>query len=406
MASLWRNLGVALTSFVAALLLAELALRAIGFSYPNFWHPDPLTGSSLRPGMEGWQQDEGRAYVRINSRGLRDREHAIPKPAGTYRIAILGDSYAEALQVDLEKTFWARLAEPLQRCAFAGAREVEMVNFGVSGFGTGQELLLLRERAWQYEPDMVLLAFFPGNDVRNNSRRIENQKGRPYFALKDGRLELDTGFIRDPQFVANQRTAVARERLQRLRTYQLLRRVKAGDIARRMHNAPIAAGIAAEGRPRTLTEPGLDENVFREPADSAWREAWAITDRLVARAHEETRRRGARFLLVVLSTPGTVYPDPRMRARYAEGLGVKGLFYPEERLKSLGARQGFDVLALAPAMQQRADAQRAYFHGFANTKPGFGHWNAAGHAVAAELIAASLCAAPAGAPRSPSSTPH
>jgi hypothetical protein len=405
-AGLWRNLAVALTSFLGALLLAEFALRAIGFSYPNFWHPDPLTGSTLRPGMEGWQQDEGRAYVRINSRGLRDREHAIPKPAGTYRIAILGDSYAEALQVDLERTFWARLAAPLQRCGFAGGRKVEAVNLGVSGFGTGQEVLLLRERAWQYEPDMVVLAFFPGNDVRNNSRRIENQKGRPYFVLHDGRLELDDSYRNDPGFVANQRTAVARERLQGLRAYQLLRRVKAGDIARRMHNAPIAAAIAAEGRPKSLTEPGLDENVFREPVDAAWREAWAITDRLVAMAHEQTQRRGARFLLVVLSTPGTVYPDARMRAQYAEGLGVRSLFYPEERLQALGARYGFEVLALAPAMQRRADAEHAYFHGFANTKRGFGHWNEAGHAAAAELIAARLCAAPAGPAPSPSSTRH
>src|SRR3954463_7401785 len=85
-----KNAALVVASTALALALAEAALRVAGFSYPNFWQPDPLTGSALRPGMEGWQRDEGRAYVKINSQGLRDREHPVAKPAGTYRIAILG----------------------------------------------------------------------------------------------------------------------------------------------------------------------------------------------------------------------------------------------------------------------------------------------------------------------------
>src|SRR5438874_2202497 len=86
-------------SVVVALALGEGALRLIGFSYPSFWLPDELTGSRLRPGAEAWSRSEGEAYVKINSRGLRDVEHALQKPQGAYRIAVLGDSYAEAMQV-------------------------------------------------------------------------------------------------------------------------------------------------------------------------------------------------------------------------------------------------------------------------------------------------------------------
>lgn len=388
-----KNAALAVLSTLLAILVAEGALRAAGFSYPNFWVPDPLTGSTLRPGMEGWHQDEGRAYVRVNSRGLRDREHAIPKPPRTYRIAILGDSYAEAIQVDAERTFWALLPRRLQRCDFAAGRRIEPVNFGVSGYGTGLQLITLRERVWQYEPDLVLLAFFPGNDVRNNSRRLENEPGRPYFELRDGALHLDTGYRSDPEFIARQRTAAARARLQTLRLYQLLRRVKAGRSAERgQHNAPIAAALA-DGRPAVaLGERGLDENVFRPPQDPAWREAWDLTDRLLAQAHAETVARGARFVLVVLSTPGTVYPDPAMRERYAASLGVHDLFYPEQRVGRLARERGFELVALGPAMQRHADASRAYYHGFPNTRLGFGHWNEAGHALAAELIGRALCA--------------
>src|SRR3954466_14418520 len=183
-----KNLAVALVSVAVALVLGEMALRVVGFSYPNFWRPDPVVGTVLAPGMEGWQRDEGSAYVKVSARGLRDREHSTAKPAGVYRIAVLGDSYAEAMQVDLERAFWALLPKKLEACGFAGGKRMEPINFGVSGYGTGNELLTLQTRVWSYEPDMVLLAFFPGNDVRNNSPALETEKNYPFFSYKDGKL--------------------------------------------------------------------------------------------------------------------------------------------------------------------------------------------------------------------------
>ena len=385
------NAAVALAAMALALVGGELALRAAGFSFVKFWQPDPLTGSRLVPGQQGWQTDEGHAYVRINREGWRDREHALAKPAGTYRIAILGDSYAEAMQVEMERTFWWLLPQKLAACGFAGGRKVETLNFGVSGYGTGHELLTLRSRVWAYDPDMVLLAFFPGNDVRNNSAALEHLRGRAYFSLKDGKLYLDTAFREDPLFLEKQHISAQRAWLQDLRLYQLLRRVRAGNIAKGFHNAPVAAALAAGEK---LSEPGLDEQVFHEPRDAAWRDAWDLTDRLVAAVADETRSHGARFLLAILSTPGTVYPDVALRERYARSLGVSSLFYPEARLTRLAGERGFEAIALAPQMQRVADAKHVFLHGFPNTRPGFGHWNEAGHALAAELIAAELCRRP------------
>lgn len=384
-----KNLVLVAASVAVSLVVGEAALRVMKFSYPNFWLPDPIMGTVLTPGMEGWQVDEGRAYIKVSSQGLRDREHALAKPPGTYRIAVLGDSYAEAMQVDVERAFWALLPRKLEACGFANGRKVETVNFGVSGYGTGHELLMLQHRVWPYAPDMVLLAFFPGNDVRNNSKALEGEK-RPYFALKDGKLLADMAFRDDPEFRQKQDIAAHRASLQHLRLYQLLRRVRAGDIAKHFHNSPMAAAVA---KGEALTEAGLDEQVFVEPKDAQWREAWEITDRLLLAARQETHEHGARFLLVTLSTPVSVYPNAAMRARYEKSLGVKSLFYPEERLQRLGEQAHFEVMPLAPEMQKRAEAGGVYYHGFSNTKAGFGHWNEAGHAAAAELIAERLCRA-------------
>ena len=380
-----------LGSLLLAVLAGELALRAIGFSFPSFWQHDERTGSRLRPGAEGWNAIEGTAYVKVNSRGLRDREHALPKPSGVYRIAVLGDSYAEALQVGLEETFWWQLARRLEGCGFQPGKRIEAVNFGVSGYGTAQQLVTLRLRAWDYAPDLVLLAFFPGNDVRNNSRALEREDERPFFVLREGALVLDDSFKTMPSFIQSREIGRRREPLHGMRLYQLMRKVRAGNIELR-HNAPIAVAVADGGKPvASLAERGLDEHVLREPADAAWRDAWAVTEALMVAMQRETSAHGARFVVTVLSNAGAVYPDPAVRRRYAEFLGVSDLLYPERRLRELGERRGMEVVTLTEDMQRYADATRTYLHGFANTRFGFGHWNQAGHALGAELIARRLC---------------
>src|SRR5258705_10397891 len=93
---------IGLISFVVALLICEATLRLIGWSAPVFMEPDSQLGAKLLPNAEGWWREEGNAYLRINSAGFRDREHRKEKPPDAYRVAVLGDSYAEARQVSME----------------------------------------------------------------------------------------------------------------------------------------------------------------------------------------------------------------------------------------------------------------------------------------------------------------
>ncbi|HVT18767.1 MAG TPA: hypothetical protein VHQ90_21610 [Thermoanaerobaculia bacterium] len=60
----------------------------------------------------------------------------------------------------------------------------------MAGYGTAQELLTLRHEVWRYAPDLVLLAFYTGNDVRNNERRLEQDPSRPYFILRPASSSL------------------------------------------------------------------------------------------------------------------------------------------------------------------------------------------------------------------------
>jgi hypothetical protein len=393
------NAALVVASFAVALVLAEVALRIAGFDYAPFWRPDPITGTALRPNTSGWFRKEGEAYVSVNSRALRDRERPVAKPPGVYRIVVLGDSYAEALQVDVERTFWRLLEKKLQACDFQPGKQIDVVNLGTSGFGTGQELRALQARGLAYAPDLVLLAFFAGNDVRNNSRELETEKLKPFYVLDDaGALRLDDSFATSAEF--RRRSArvrdFAKEASKYLRTLQLVYYVK--DTLEAGSPAGRAAGVGS------AIEPGLDDQVFTAPQSEPWRQAWRVTERLIAETRRTAAAAGADFILVTLSVGIQVHPDRAVRDAFAKKLEAPDLFYPERRLLELGKSENIRVIALAPELLRRAESGNVFLHGFANTRMGTGHWNEAGHAAAADLLAEKLCHDKGGRPPAQSSS--
>jgi len=103
--------------------------------------------------------------IAINSRGLRDREMAPAKPPGTVRMLVVGDSFTYGSGVAAADTYPKRLERLLAERA--GVR-VEVINAGVSGYGTVHEAAFLRAEGWGYEPDVLVLQMFPQNDLDDN----------------------------------------------------------------------------------------------------------------------------------------------------------------------------------------------------------------------------------------------
>ena len=261
-----------LTGLVVALLLAEVGLRVSGFSHFNPYIVDREVGYALRPKAEGWWRKEGLTYVRINSQGLRDREHAFAKPPDTIRIAVLGDSFAEAFQVPMEKTFWSLMEQQLQGCVPAGTK-VEVINFGVSGFSTARELILLRQTVWQYNPDVVLLLVTLHNDIRDNSRALDPyaNPGPPYFVYREGSLTLDDSLLqaRNRSHYFRLQQSFIGKSFNWLRDH--LRLVGLIDSAREAYQW---RGKRADRKKTSPGEPGLDDEVLHPPVTVDWSEAW------------------------------------------------------------------------------------------------------------------------------------
>jgi hypothetical protein len=136
------------------------------------------------------------------------------------------------------------------------------------------------------------------------------------------------------------------------------------------------------------TELGLDFRLYTEPDDERWKGAWHTTEVLLLLIAREVSAHGARFAVVCVTNQIQMYPDPAVRKRFERQLGVSDLLLPDRRIRALGEREGFPVLDLTPDLQAYADGHRAFLHGFANTAPGLGHWNALGHQLAGQEIAA------------------
>lgn len=363
---------------ICALLIAEAGVRVANRWFPYFYCYDAGRGWGLRPKTAGYYRREGGAWVSINGDGFRGPDFPRRKPAGTIRIAVLGDSYTQATQVPYEDTFASVAARALAQCPLIRGRRVEALNFGVDGYGTAQELLTLREKVWAYHPDIVVLAVFLGNDVRNNSVSLEGNRCRPFFVEQDGHLAPAGPFYSSNSF---RLWCMARFDYRKQGLLRLLG--NAWTIIREHNRQP------TEQRP---IEAAINYDIYKPPADRAWIDAWQVTEALIAQMHREVAAHGAAFLVATLDTSIQVWPDQQVRANFMKRIGASGLFYPDRRIAALGERDGFDVLTLAQPLLQYAERHHAYLHGFANTRMGFGHWNKEGHRVAGELIGERLCA--------------
>jgi lysophospholipase L1-like esterase len=158
---------------ILGLALIELGLRLAGYrplprapvthnqeilhQYTKFRPSSTLTWELV----PGWSGQEGGSDVVINSHGLRERELPLAKPAGTRRILCLGDSVAFGHWVEAEEAFPRQLEQALSGQL---PSSLQVINAGVPGYSSFQELRWLEEKGWDYQPDLIVVSFVL-NDV-------------------------------------------------------------------------------------------------------------------------------------------------------------------------------------------------------------------------------------------------
>ena len=294
---------------VLACAAAEVILRVVpipGITYHSFYYDD-VTGQRFYPHTTMIYRNERGDYVRrrVNSWGYLDAEHETSKPAGVIRIGVFGDSFVEARQVPLERTFHARLQTDLNR-GRANAR-YECIAIAMMGYSTAQSWLECRRWMDRLDLDDVVYVFCE-NDPGNNVPALNFSGDVPYPVVRGDSLTIDRSFAarnaykarwkhRAWQYVKSH-SLLASTLETRIRLLQARGVDVSVDDAERNMAAPAARNAPIDAQSPPSLWP-----------DSLRAEAAAVTERVIVAWKREVESSGRRFLVAYIPRTAAV-KDP------------------------------------------------------------------------------------------------
>jgi hypothetical protein len=335
----------------------------------NFDQFDAVLGWSIRPSS---RIVEGGTAYEANDIGVRaNRPYDLIPPPGVTRIGVFGPSFAHADDVALQDS-WPNLLERSQP-------NLEVMNWGVGGYGTDQAFLRYETSGATYAPHVVIIAYEEDNLRRNVNRYrpfAHPQTGlpltKPVFVLQDEGLRLlDNPFS---SLAALSQTAVndpgrfldaacsddffcVRERYQPssldfFKSFRLLR--------------TLAFEIKYRDRLPYLT---TWQESYRDPLQTE------VTVRLLKTFAQTARRNGATPVVVTFAYRTTFEEHSAGKPPMYQGI--------VDRLRSAG----IPVLDLSPEFVAANDGSNDFTGYFA---PG-GHYNEAGNRVVSRAVLTYLC---------------
>jgi lysophospholipase L1-like esterase len=329
---------VVIASTAVALVVLEIGFRIfrpITFSgvTVNAW--DRMTGTRQVPGAKGFVRcSEYNIDLRINSKGLRDREYPYAKPAGVTRILCLGGSFTCGYGVQADEAY-PKVLERLLGAGSPPGRKWEVLNAGIGSTGTAQQLAFFDTEAYKYEPDYVLLSFsqddFGDNEVSG------------LYTLESGALvkhdapETPWRKIQAvTRWIPGYNSLFARS--------QLLNFIKVRVAMRHFRGLAERAGQS----PDLAVRNGRQDE---------------LTERLVLELRDACVRRNCRLAMMI--TPRVDYSD-----------------WPERTASFIAfvRAQGIPMLDLTPAFREEAA------RGIQDAYPLDHHWNANGHRLVASAL--------------------
>lgn len=336
---------------------------------------------------ETLKRAEFQQYVRFNSQGMHDTEHPVAKPPQTYRILMLGDSFTQGVQVAEADTAHQRLEEGLNEVT--DSTQFEVISGGVINWGTNQQLLFYRTQGRYYDPDLVLLMVYLGNDWHDNlpGHRITSEGVNcyaPYFVVCDDQLhpaalKYAPGLSRRLDHCAAGSRWLAHSLgwlYQQSHLYQQLEPWLMADQPRRQFGQDYPATFSALYLPTDMAQV--------EPA-------WQVTLAVMAQLHQEVTADGSQLVVAAIS-PELIMrlyllePAERQQYLFNDPLFTQAeIDRPTQRLGDFLNGQGVPFIDLGPPLIEvwRQTGEPLYFLDD-------GHWTKAGHQAAADVLRAWL----------------
>jgi len=322
------------------------------------YQTDNNSGWRVKPEFETMLTVEGNRFgIHTNRLGFRDSDHQVEKSKRSFRILILGDSFSFGWGVNVHEIYHQILKQKLS----FGCHNIrfEIINASTPGWGIENELAWFRSRGVSYDPDLVIVQFYPFDWEILNSRNKIVQSG--YLVRNRNRTYQSLSMVM--MFLGSR--SLLFDLVRQVISFQAVKRFYAWGSGREVQRK--AGGLDAYLKNNYPTE--LEE--ARTAAFRALHELWAISDDL-----------GSRSVLVLLPAVFQIYPAEAQQ--YIRLYGLNGQLdssKPARLILDKCQREGWECLDLLPSLwaSARSSEKRLYF----NSDP---HWDVLGHQVAGQKL--------------------
>ncbi|KKS45851.1 MAG: hypothetical protein UV09_C0027G0003 [Candidatus Gottesmanbacteria bacterium GW2011_GWA2_42_18] len=296
--------------------------------------------------------------ITTNQYGFRNREIQIPKPAGTYRILVIGDSYAAGWGVE-EYEAYPKVLEKILRERYPD-KNIEVINSGLPTAGPSYYYLMYKNLGRLFKPDLVIVGFYLVNDISDNVYTSEWIK-----TDADG-LPLEVAHQSVPMDFTGNYVPIGTPIQYRI------------PVLRNLHFFILITNALDNIRSPMLSKTLEPRLCFYKKSCHDLDEAKEKAKKLLLGLKKLILADGAEMMIAV--TPAEFHFDPKSRIKY--GILVRLLpedkEYPYQEFSQFFRENKFDWLDLRQAFTQ---ASGSFYFETDN------HWNELGHQVAARAIA-------------------
>jgi lysophospholipase L1-like esterase len=353
------NAGLVAASLLITLLFCEFVLFRFVL-LPSDVPENAFVNGLVRyaPHQSGiWRvRNEIAAPYAINKQGWNSNvdDYAVARTPGVMRVAVVGDSMVEALQVPHDRSIAERLATELSHAG----QPVEVYRFGISGAPLSQYLHMIEREVMRYRPDWIVVVLIH-NDFDETFQFVQGRYASSFLKLKvaDGKVVEEVPPVPWRPGAADwvRRTAIGRYTYYRWQ-------VHIGAI----RDLFLGSAQAVTGRYEANIDVGA---VLRQMPTVA-----AATDHVFGRMAAAAQKGGTRVLLAMDGVRGALYSDSPGQALALNQLSAE-----------LARKHGLEFIDLHPVFRAEWDAHHKPFEFISD-----GHWNEYGHAVAARAVARAI----------------
>ncbi len=365
------NLALTLFSILITIIFIELVMRNFFpqqefiSSFRPVYMADDDVGFMLKPNVKARLGND------TNRFGMRDYDrYTKHKPDGTFRILVLGDSFTFSLTT-MEDSY----PKYMERMFAGSAMPVEVLNSGVPSYGTDEEYHYLKKFGLGFEPDLVVLGFFVGNDITDNSIHPAHTAIDGILVRQDTAKKLTRKEI---TWEKRKKLWLNKSHLYRLlyaRNYSALFKNLQEDAVnvRKKMNVEHGGCIKDLGR-KIHMSPDRYEGVIRE--------SWEKTKGYLDKITELAGRNNVPIAIVLI--PDAVQQNTaeaqELRQRFAD---TNQWEYPQKALMEYAYEKDWYMLNALPQMMEKAGDERLFY--CRDT-----HFNEIGNRILAEVVNAWL----------------